>query len=393
MQKPELTPFTLWLMTITTGLVVANIYYSQPLLTDIALAFKVSSQKAGQVAMFTQFGYAAGLLFIVPLGDMFERKKLMLLDFGLLVFSLIGLALAPSILVLCIFSFFTGLSSVITQLLVPMAAHLAKPEERGKKIGLVMSGLLTGILLSRTFSGIVAAHFGWRAIYYFATGMMLILWLLIYLLLPPVSPTYRGTYTDLMKSLYHLFVAEPKLRLAIVRGACCFAGFSAFWSTLIFLLASPAFHKGSATAGAFGLIGAFGAIGANFVGRLGDKMNKDKVLVITLSSVILSFVLFYFSGQSIAGLIIGVVLMDMGVQATHITNQSIIFSIQPDARNRVNTVYMVSYFIGGAAGTLAATQLWGLFHWRGVCITGFLFAAVALLTHCFLMKRQVTVTS
>ncbi len=375
-------------MTITTGLVVANIYYNQPLLTDIAKAFNISSRKAGQVAMFTQFGYASGLLFIVPLGDMFKRKKLMLVDFGLLVVSLLGIALAPNIISLYIASFLTGMSSVITQLLVPMAAHLAKPEERGRKIGFVMSGLLIGILLSRTISGFVGAHFGWRTIYFIAAGLMLVLWLLIYILLPEVPPTYKGKYTDLMKSLGHLFTTEPQLRLSIIRGAFCFAGFSAFWSTLIFLLGLPYFHKGSDTAGLFGLIGAFGAIAASLVGRLSDKVNKDRLFIFTVSSVVVSFIVFYFSGQSIAGLIAGVILMDMGVQATHITNQSVIFALNADARNRLNTVYMVSYFLGGAAGTFAATQFWPQFEWKGVCITGLVFSAAALFIHLLFTKKK-----
>ena len=376
-----LTPLTLWVMTITTGLVVANIYYSQPLLTDIAKAFHVSNSRAGKVAMFTQVGYAAGLLFIVPLGDMFKRKKLMLIDFGLLVISLAGIALAPALVYLYVASFLTGLSSVITQLLVPMAAHLAKPEERGQKIGFIMSGLLVGILLSRTISGFVGAHFGWRTIYYAAAGIMIILWALIYWLLPEVEPTYTGKYKDLMKSLGQLFMQEPALRLAVVRGALCFAGFSAFWSTLVFLLQLPPFHKGSDTAGAFGLIGASGALAAGLIGRLNDRMNPQKIVTGTLLLVVCSFVIFYFSAHSLVGLIAGVVLMDMGVQATHISNQSIVFSLNEDARNRLNTVYMVSYFIGGATGTFLATQSWPRFQWNGVCAIGFIAAATALAFH------------
>lgn len=392
MLKPpaqQLTPLTLWFMTITTGLVVANIYYNQPLLTDIAKTFHVSNSKAGQVSMFTQLGYAAGLLFIVPLGDMFRRKKLMLIDFALLIVSLLGIALAPGLVFLYVASFLTGLSSIITQLLIPMAAHLAKPNERGKQIGFVMSGLLIGILLSRTISGFVGAHFGWRTIYYAAAVMMVMLWGFMYKLLPEVEPTYSGKYADLMKSLGHLFRSEPKLRLSVVRGALCFAAFSAFWSTLVFLLQLAPFHKGSDTAGAFGLIGAFGALTANLIGRLNDKVNAYKLLIFTLLLVLVSFIIFYFSDHSLLGLVAGVIIMDMGVQATHITNQAVVFSLNPDARNRLNTVYMVSYFSGGATGTFAATQLWAQFQWNGVCAIGIVASATALIIHLLNRKKMI----
>jgi predicted MFS family arabinose efflux permease len=383
-----LSPLTLWVMTITTGLVVANIYYNQPLLTDIADTFHVSNSKAGQVSMFTQIGYAAGMLFIVPLGDMFKRKKLMLIDFVLMIIALLGVALAPSLPLLYIASFLVGISSVIPQLLIPMAAHLAKPHERGKKIGVVMSGLLIGILLSRTISGFVAVHFGWQAIYFMAAGTMFVLWGLIYLLLPEVEPSYTGKYSDLMKSLVHLFMTEPKLRLAAFRGALCFAGFSAFWSTLIFLLKLPQFNLGSDVAGAFGLVGAFGALAAGLIGRLSDKVDGFKLTTFTVLLVIVSFIIFYFSSHSLIGLVIGVIIMDMGVQATHISNQAIIFSLTEAARNRVNTIYMVSYFVGGAAGTFLATQLWAHYQWNGVCAIGTILSVIVLIVQLANHKRM-----
>ncbi|WDF54615.1 MFS transporter [Mucilaginibacter sp. KACC 22063] len=375
-------------MTITTGLVVANIYYNQPLLTDIALNFKVSNSKAGQVSMFTQIGYAAGLLFIVPLADMLKRKRLMIIDFALIIISLLGVALSKSIHLLYFASFLVGLTSVIPQLLIPMVAHLANPHERGKKIGFVMSGLLIGILLSRTISGFVGAHFGWRSIFYAAAAVMFILWGLVYWLLPEIEPTYKGKYSHLMKSLVHLFMSEPKLRLASFRGALLFAGFSAFWSTLAFLLKLPQFNEGSDVAGAFGLVGAFGALAVGFMGRLTDKMDAFKLSTFTILLVIISFIIFYFSSHSIAGLIIGVIIMDMGVQSTHISNQAIIFSLNAEARNRINTIYMVSYFIGGSAGTFLASQIWGLYQWSGVCAIGTILSVIVLCVHLVNRKKM-----
>lgn len=385
-QKPHLTSTTLWLMTITTGLVVANLYYNQPLLVDIERSFKVNSAKAGQVSVFTQIGYAVGMFFIIPLADMFKRKRLMLIDFAFVVSSLLLAATASNITILIIASLLIGASSMIPQLLIPMAAHLAHPSERGKKIGVVMSGLLIGILLSRTFSGLIGAHFGWRAMFYIAAALMVIMWALVYLLLPEVEPDYKGTYKNLMLSLVHLIRDEPKLRLAAMRGALCFACFSAFWSTLTFLLEQN-FHQGSDVAGLFGLVGAFGALAVGAIGRISDKMDPYHLSTFTLVLVIVSFIVFQFSGHSMVGLVIGVILMDMGVQATHISNQTIIFAINPAARNRINTVYMVTYFIGGALGTFVATQLWHLYQWAGVCILGIVVSAIATVLHLANRKK------
>jgi predicted MFS family arabinose efflux permease len=385
-ETPHLSSTTLWVMTITTGLVVANLYYNQPLLVEISRTFNVTSAKAGQVSVFTQIGYAVGMFFFIPLADMFKRKKLMLIDFGFIVLSLLLAAIAPNIHILLIASLFIGASSMIPQLLIPMAAHLADPHERGKKIGFVMSGLLIGILLSRTFSGLVAAHFGWRSMFYIAAALMVIMWALVYVLLPEVEPDYKGSYKNLMLSMVHLIRDEPKLRLAALRGALCFACFSAFWSTLTFLLKQN-FNMGSDVAGLFGLVGAFGALAVGAMGRLSDKMDPYHLSTFTLALVIISFIVFAFSGHSIAGLIIGVILMDMGVQATHISNQAIIFANNPDARNRVNTIYMVTYFIGGALGTYAATQLWYRYQWNGVCILGIGVSVIALVMHLANRKK------
>jgi len=379
-QKPELSTLTLWIMTIATGLVVANIYYNQPLLGDIAKTFKVSNGTAGRISMVTQLGYAAGMFFIAPLADMFKRKQLMMFAFAAVVLALLATALSPGINLLLLASFLVGAASLIPQLLVPMAAHLAKPEERGKKIGVVMGGLLIGILLSRTVSGFIGAHFGWRAMFFIAAGLMLAIWLLVFSFLPEVEPDYTGTYKKLMGSMVTLFKKEPKLRFAALRGALCFACFSAFWTTLVFLLKEN-FGLGSDAAGLFGLVGAFGALAAGLMGRLSDKMDPFKLSFFTLLLILLSFVVFIFSGHNIIGLVIGVIILDMGVQATHISNQAIIFALDAGARNRINTIYMVSYFVGGAVGTLLVSSLWGNYHWNGVCITGLILSSLAIILH------------
>jgi len=379
-QHPELTPPLLWVMTIATGLIVANLYYNQPLLVIIAKTYQVNDAKVRQVAALTQLGYAAGMLFIAPLADMLRRKRLILSCLAVCVIALLASAAAPGINLLIIASFFMGVFSLIPQLLVPMTAHLAKPAERGRKIGFVMSGLLIGILLSRTVSGFVGAHLGWRAMYYIAAGLMVVMWLLLFVMLPEVEPEYDGTYKSLMTSLGSLIKQERALRIASLRGALCFACFSAFWTTLTILLKEN-FNMGSDVAGLFGLVGATGAVAAGLMGRLSDKMDAYKLSAFTLLLVLISFVVFFFSGHSFVGIIIGVIVMDMGVQATHISNQTLIYALKPQARNRINTIYMVTYFIGGSIGTFLAAQAWKYWRWEGVCVVCILLSVIATIFH------------
>lgn len=395
-KTPHLTRLHLWVMTIATGMVVANIYYNQPLLGDISKDFKVSESQGGLLAMLTQSGYAAGMLFTVPLGDMVERKKLIMAEFIMTIVALLLAAWSPSIHVLMVASFFIGAFSIIPQLIVPMAAHLSAPDQRGKTIGFVMSGLLIGILLSRTVSGYVGAHLGWRAMFIIAAGLMTILWISLYFLLPKVHPQFTGSYKGLMKSLIELIREEPLLRVAAIRGALCYACFSGFWTTLVFLLQQPQYHAGSEVAGAFGLVGAFGALAASQMGRLTDKGNSRALTAISIILVVISYVIFGFSTNSMALLVVGVIIMDMGVQATHISNQAVIFALRPEARNRLNTVYMVTYFVGGAAGTFLASQAWYTYKWNGVVLMGIVLSVLALLVHLLnpdAYKKQLVIAS
>ncbi len=379
--KPGMNKLTLWVMTVATGLVVANLYYSQPLLDDIAHTYHVSSGAAGNIAVLTQMGYALGMLLLIPLGDMLKRKKLIMVDFSMIILSLLLAAFAPSFTVILAASFLIGFTSIVPQLIVPMAAHLSKPEERGKTVGFVMSGLLIGILLSRTISGYIGAHFGWHIMFMIAAVLMLLLWVIIYFLFPEIEPQYKGNYTELMRSLITLVRTEPLLRLAALRGALCYACFGAFWTTLVFLLRQPHFNMGSEAAGLFGLVGTFGALGAALMGRISDKADPYTVTTFPIILIIVSYMVFFVSGSSLTGLIIGVILLDLGVQATHISNQTMILSLSVKARNRLNTVYMVSYFLGGAAGTFLASRVWNTWQWQGVTIIGLTLSVAALLVH------------
>ncbi|MDT7827516.1 MFS transporter [Pricia sp. S334] len=384
---PKLSDSVLYLMSISAGLVVANLYYNQPLLHQISVTFEVSESAVSNVALATQLGYALGLLFVIPLGDKVSNKKILQFDFLLMVASLLAAALSRSLWLLILSNLLIGFSSAIPQLFVPMAAKLADEKDRGRAIGIVMSGLLIGILGSRVISGLVGERYGWQMMYYVAAVLMVPLLILLQLKLPKIVPEYKGSYGSLLKSIRYYFKTEPSVRLAALRGGLAFAGVSAFWTTLVFLM-EDSFGYGSDITGAFGLLGVAGALAAAYVGKLSDKMDKGKIILYSTLLLIGSWVALFFSENSMVGLIIGVILVDLGLQALHITNQNIIFSKNPEARNRVNTIYMVGFFAGGALGTSLGAYAWEHFKWTGVSILGFTLSAAIICVHLICKERS-----
>lgn len=388
MPSPQLTRAMLWLMAILSGLVVANNYYNQPLLGLIAEEFGVKESSVSKIAVLTQIGYAFGLLFIVPLGDKLWRKKLILVDLGLVVLALLYMAFAQHLWGLFIASFCIGVTSVIPQLFVPMAAELSSPEKKSVHIGMVMSGLLIGILLSRFFSGIVGELWGWRTMFEIAAGLMLIAWLLVYRYLPELQPNFKGSYASLMRSVWQLARTQPVLQLASFRGAMGFGAMSAVFTTLVFHLEGEPFNAGSSVVGGFGLIGAVGALTAAFVGKLGQRFTRYQLIYYMLCILLLSWGFIYFGGYTYWGLIVGIILIDLGLQGSHIMNQADFFAIPTQATNRLNTVYMVSYFIGGSLGTYLGAIGWQYAGWTGVCVVGIIFSACALGAHLLLGRQK-----
>lgn len=377
----------LWLMAIGAGLVVANNYYNQPLLGVIAKELGESESATSKVAMFTQMGYAAGLLLIIPLGDMFRRKKIILIDFFFIILSLVVFALSKSLIVMLAASFCIGLTSVVPQIFVPIAAQLSRPEEKGRNVGIVMSGLLIGILGSRVFSGVVGEYLGWRNVFFIAAGLMIILAVLIAWMLPNMQPTFKGTYGQLMGSVIRYARSIPSLQLASLRGALGFASFSAFWTTLTFRLQEAPYFQGSDVAGSLGLFGIAGALAATLVGQASGKVNKNKLIAIATFLMIVSWGVFGMGDSTYIGIIVGIILLDMGLQAMHVTNQTIVLSSHPEAANRLNTVYMVSYFIGGSIGTFVGGKAWGAYGWNGVVFTGAFFVSLCLVAHLIISRK------
>ncbi|HVK49802.1 MAG TPA: MFS transporter [Pseudobacter sp.] len=387
-EKPALTRGTLWLMTIATGMIVANNYYNQPLLGLMARDFGVAESRISNIAMLTQIGYAMGLLLLVPLGDRLKRRRLILWDMGFIVLALAGMILAPTIEWLFVASFMVGFSSIAPQLFVPMAAELASKEKQSAAIGTVMSGLLVGILLSRVVSGFVGEYLGWKAMYMIAIGCMLVLGILLHRRLPELHPGFSGSYGELMRSLIFLTRTQPVLRLAAFRGATAFAGFSAFWTTLVFHLEEAPFHAGPSVAGSFGIIGAAGALAAAVVGRIAARTTPYRIILYAVLTMLASWGVFYGGGYTYTGLIIGIILIDLGLQSMHIMNQSSFFALRLNAGNRLNTVYMVSYFTGGSTGTFLGAQAWKYYQWNGVVVTGVCFSVLTLAAHLIFSPKK-----
>ena len=367
------------LMAIATGLAVASNYYPQPLLETIARAFSLSVNQAGFIVTVAQLGYACGLMFIVPLGDMFERRNLIVLMTLLSAAGLLITAMAPTLTIMLIGTALTGLFSVVAQILVPLAATLAEPERRGKVVGLIMSGLLLGILLARTVAGALASLGGWRTVYWVASALMIVMALVLWRKLPKHEQKTDLNYGQLLKSIFSLFIHTPVLRTRALVGMFCFANFSILWTSMAFLLAGPAYQYSEGVIGLFGLVGAAGALAATRAGHLADKGKAHLTTTVGLVLLLLSWAAIAYGQHSVISLILGIIVLDLSVQGVHITNQSVIYKSMPEARNRLTAGYMTTYFIGGAVGSLVSASAYQTAGWYGVSIAGTVMCVLNLL--------------
>jgi len=374
-----LSPALIALMSLATGMAVASNYYAQPLLDTIARAFTLTPGQAGFIVTAAQLGYAAGLLFLVPLGDMFERRKLIVSMTLLTALGLLITASSHSLATMLLGTALTGLFSVVAQLLVPLAATLAAPEKRGKVVGTIMSGLLLGILLARTVAGLLATLGGWQTVYWVAAGLMIVMALALWRGLPTLKQENHLNYPQILGSIFTLFVGNKLLRTRALLGCLSFANFSILWTSMAFLLASPPFNYSEGVIGLFGLAGAAGALGARPAGSLADSGKSHLTTTAGLLLLLVSWAAIWFGQASVLALIVGILILDLAVQAVHITNQTVIYRVLPEARNRLTAGYMTSYFIGGAAGSLISAAAWQHAGWAGVCGVGAIFAVLNLL--------------
>lgn len=372
--SPQLSTSLTFAMAASSGLAVANIYYNQPMLG--ILEQELPSSLTALVPTATQFGYAIGLFALVPLGDLIERRLIIIIQFTVLAIMLIAAALAPSAAVLLAASFFLGMASTVAQQIVPFAAQLAEPGRRGAVVGTVMSGVLCGILLSRTLSGFVASHYGWRAMFWLGVPLALAAGSLMAFSLPRSKPSVKISYFRLIGSMIHLWREFSELRIAALTQALLFGAFTAFWTVLALRLEDPLFGLNAQVAGLFGIVGAIGILAAPFAGRIADRHGPCNVIFVGTLLTLVSWILFGI-WTSVLGLVIGCIVLDFAVQSVLVSNQHIVYTLKPEARSRLNTVFMGSMFLGGAVGSAAATLVWDVDSWTGVSLLGGMLAIMA----------------
>jgi predicted MFS family arabinose efflux permease len=366
---------TTLVMAIACGVVAATLYCNQPMLGIMKASFPGQMSVAGFAPMAAQLGFALGLLFLVPLGDRIERRRLILLQLTALACSLAAAALVPGAWALVAISALIGIASSVAQQIVPFAAELAEPSRRGATIGTVMSGLLCGILLGRVVAGAVAEHYGWRAVYWLGLLAVIATEGLLGATLPRSHAKTQAGYGELLKSLVTLWCDEPALRRATLIQACLFGSFIAFWTVLALQL-SARYQLGAEAAGVFGVVGVVGVLFAPIAGRIADCRGPHAVIGIGSLIMVVSWIIFGVWG-TVAGLVVGVILLDFGEQGALVSNQHVIYALRPEARNRLNTIFMGGMFVGGAVGSGGATLAWDAHGWPAVCILGALLPGIA----------------
>ncbi|WP_405176455.1 MFS transporter [Paenibacillus sp. FSL H8-0261] len=368
------------LFSIACGIVVANIYYAQPLLDAISNEFGISHSFVGLVITITQIFYALGLLLLVPLGDLLNRRWLIAGQMLLSVLALIVVGTATSSKVLFIGIAAVGFLAVVTQTLVAFAATLAAPAERGRVVGVVTSGIVIGILLARTFAGVLMDLAGWRSVYLVSAVLTLIMACVLFRVLPHYEHKRESlSYLQLIRSMFTLFAQERTLRIRAALGMMIFTAFSILWTSLVLPLSAPPFSLSHTAIGAFGLAGVAGALAAARAGRLADRGLGQKTTGVALILLLISWLPISYVQHSLIALIVGIILLDLAVQAVHVTNQSMILTLRPEARSRLTAGYMIFYSIGSATGSIASTSIYVYFGWNGVSLLGAIVSALALL--------------
>ncbi|MGE7956048.1 MFS transporter [Pseudomonas sp. NPDC089530] len=375
-----LTAPVVLLFALACGLAVGNVYFAQPLLDAMAQSLDIPAATIGLVITLTQIGYSLGLLFLVPLGDLLNRRRLIVGQTALSVGALLMVALAADSTWLLLGMALTGLLAVVTQVLVAYAANLAAPGERGQVVGSVTSGIVLGILLARTVSGTMADLAGWRSVYLLSAGLTLLMALLLWRVLPKVEqPAAVHRYGQLLRSLFSLFQEEKVLRDRAVLAMLSFAAATVLWTPMVLPLSAPPLSLSHTQVGLFGLAGAAGALGAARAGRLADRGLGQWTSGLALGLMLVSWLPIAGTQSSLWALLLGVIAFDLGLQALHVTSQSLIYATRPEAQSRLAAGYMLFYSIGSASGSIGATAMYAWAGWSGVCLLGTTINAVALL--------------
>lgn len=360
----------LFIMACMAAVSVANIYYCQPLLSLMGNDLGIDEWRASLIAMITQVGYACGLFFIIPSGDKFDRKKIVSYSFSILTIALLCIALSNNFHAVMAASFTVGACSVMPQIFIPIAAQYSRPEKKGANVGLIVSGLLTGILASRVISGLVGERLGWRSMYVIAAIVMSLCTLIVWRIMPYTENNYTGSYKRLMHSLFALIREYKLLRICALRAAFAFGSFLALWASLTFKMKQAPFYAGSDVVGLLGLCGVAGAMSASVVGRLVSRIGVRNFNLLGAALMLSAWIIAYLWGNTYTAIIITILILDIGMQCIQLSNQTVVFSLNPKASNRINTIFMTNYFIGGSLGTFLSGSAWSMAGWSGVTIAG-----------------------
>jgi len=367
-----------FVMAVAIGVIVANLYYLQPLLHEVKRDFRTNTLGASVLITLMQVGYAAGLAFVVPLGDLIPRRRLVVVIFSLAAGAMLLGSLIHSYVLFAILTVFVGLASVGGQTIIPFAADLAAEGQRGRVIARLMTGLLSGVLLSRTLSGVVSEAVGWRGVYVSAAVLLLLMAVVLRLVLPTEAPREHVPYLRLVSSSFALLGTFPELRRRAWFGATVFAANSVLWTTLAFHLSSAPFHFSNGVIGLFGLLGVAGVLAANAAGHQADRNRNERSTFVAAALVAGSFLVLLLGHATVWILGLGIVLLDAGVQGMNIVNQSIIYTLAPDMRSRINSIYMVCFFTGASLGSLAAGFIYSRGGWTGACELGAAIGAITV---------------
>ncbi|SEN96995.1 Predicted arabinose efflux permease, MFS family [Paenisporosarcina quisquiliarum] len=368
------------LFAAACGMSVANIYFAQPLLDQLSSEFDIDYSIIGIVITITQIFYGLGLILLVPLGDFLNQRLLIIGQMLLTIIVLVIVGTASNSTILFAGMALVGLLAVVTQTLVAFAASMAAPAERGRVVGIVTSGIVVGILLARSFAGILTDVAGWRSVYLVSAALMLLMVCMFFRVLPQIERDVKSmSYPQLLKTVFILFKQERILRIRSVLALLIFADFSILWTSLVLPLSTPPLSLTHSAIGALGLVGVAGALSAARAGKLADKGYGQRTTGIALTLLLISWLFISYTEQSLLALIIGIVLLDLAVQAIHVTNQTMILPLRPEARSRLTAGYMVFYSIGSASGSIASTQMYAHYGWEGVCLLGASVSALALL--------------
>jgi len=382
-QNQPLSRFILLLMTASISAMAANLYYSQPILPLIGESFNLEDSQLGSIPALTQFGYAMALLFISPLGDSIPRRYLISVLSSLLVIASVIATVAPNLTVLLFAVFLIGLSANIAQQLIPFAASMVTAEKKGAILGTLMMGLTIGILLSRTVSGLVGEQFGWRSVFIMSAILGVIFGTLQSVYLPMNRPQTDLRYWPLIKSTVVLMLKHKSLQIYTASGALWFASFNALWATLAIYVSEDPFRYDAQEAGLFGVIALAGVIGAKASGKFVNKLGSKTLVLIALILGVLGFAVTGLFSGSLVSLIVGIILIDFAVFSAQVANQARVFNIDPAAQSRMNGIYMLGYFFGGALGSFSGVKAFALYQWNGVVMVSIAFLLISALINSF----------